>query len=53
MNTPCSVLSALYVVGFSFELVAEDDAEDEAVEAFGILYEWVWMRLLMDVNRSR
>ena len=53
MNTPCSVFRALYVVGFSFELDAEDEAEVEAVGAFGILYEWVWMRLLMDVNRSR
>lgn len=49
MNTPCSVFSALYVVGFSLEL----EAEDEAVGAFGIVYKWVWVLLMMDVNRSR
>lgn len=49
MNTPCSVLSALYVVGFSFELEGEDDV----VGAFGMSYKWVWWWLMMDVNKSR
>jgi len=53
VNTPCSVFSALYVVGFSFELEAEDDAKYEGVGAFGIVYKWVWALLMMDVNGNR